>query len=149
ILSVEIVIIALGEVSGEKMLIQVITISIVALVATIGVYGMVALLVRLDDIGYRLIKSSDQKGLMTMIGNGLVKALPVIIRILTVAGTVALLLVSGGIFAHKVPYLHQFLPNLLSVFRELLFGILAGLIAMALVSAGKMIFPKESMGKQG
>lgn len=77
-----------------------------------------------------------------MTGNSLVKALPVIIRVLTVAGTVALLLVSGGIFAHKVPYLHHFLPDLVSVFRELLFGILAGLTALGLVSAAKKIFSK-------
>ncbi|RFZ91063.1 DUF808 domain-containing protein [Mucilaginibacter conchicola] len=142
ILSVEIVIIALGEVTAEQILIQVITVSIVALLATIGVYGLVAILVRLDDIGYRLIKSSNNKGLMTMIGKGLVKALPIIIRILTVAGTAALLLVSGGIFAHKIPYLHHFLPDLITVLREFLFGIAAGLIALGSIWAARKMFSK-------
>ena len=76
------------------------------MIATVGVYGIVALIVRMDDAGYNLIKKSDGKGFLSALGNGLVNALPVIIKLLSVVGTLALLLVSGGIFSHNIDFLH-------------------------------------------
>ncbi|TWR31491.1 DUF808 domain-containing protein [Mucilaginibacter pallidiroseus] len=140
ILSVEIVIIALGSVTQENLTIQIITVSVVALLATIGVYGIVALIVRMDDAGYKLIKSNNDKGFLSSLGHLLVKALPVIIKILGVVGTIALILVSGGIFAHNVEFLHHVLPNLPSIIKELLLGIAAGLIAFAVITGAKSVF---------
>jgi len=145
ILSIEIVIIALGTVIDETLTIQIITVAAVALLATVGVYGIVALIVRMDDAGYKLIKRANNKGFLAKLGALLVKSLPVIIRILSVVGTIALILVSGGIFAHNIDQLHHVLPDLTSIIRESLFGIVAGLIAVALITGGKKLF---ALGKK-
>jgi predicted DNA repair protein MutK len=137
ILSIEIVIIALGSVTDKSLSIQIITVSVVALLATIGVYGIVALIVRMDDTGYKLMNHAHNKGILSAIGSLLVKLLPVIIRILAVVGTIALILVSGGIFVHNIEYFHHLLPNLPSVIKELSIGLVAGLIAVIIITAGK------------
>src|SRR5690554_6777334 len=111
ILSVEIVIIALSAVAGQPMLTQILTVCVVAFLATVGVYGVVALIVRMDDVGYKLIRHSKNKGFLTKAGQLLVRALPVIIRLLSVIGTIALLMVSGGIFDHNIDALHQLLDR--------------------------------------
>ncbi|TCC94722.1 DUF808 domain-containing protein [Pedobacter hiemivivus] len=139
ILSVEIVIIALGTVLEKSLMLQILTVSIVALLATIGVYGIVALIVRMDDVGHKLIKRSNDKGLFAGIGLLLVKSLPVIIRMLSVVGTIALILVSGGIFVHNIEYLHHLLPNVASIIKEFAIGMAAGLIAIAVLTVGKKI----------
>jgi predicted DNA repair protein MutK len=139
ILSIEIVIIALGSVTEKSLAIQVITVSIVAFLATIGVYGIVAIIVRMDDAGYKLIKRFHNKGFFSAMGVLLVKSLPVIIKLLSVVGTIALILVSGGIFAHNIEYLHHLLPNLPSMIRELMIGLVAGLIMVAILTGGRKI----------
>jgi len=144
ILSVEIVIIALGTVLDELITIQIITVSVVAILATIGVYGIVALIVRMDDAGYKLIKSSNDKGFLGGLGQLLVKSLPLIIRILSVGGTIALILVSGGIFVHNINYFHHFLPNIPSIVKEFGLGLVAGLIAVGLFTLGQKIFSKKA-----
>lgn len=140
ILSVEIVIIALGSVVGKSIAIQILTVSVVALLATVGVYGLVALIVRMDDIGFNLIKRSNGKGLWSKLGHTLVKALPVVIKLLGFIGTIALLLVSGGIFAHNIEYLHHFLEQLPAILKEFLLGALGGLIVLVLVKGFKRLF---------
>ena len=137
ILSVEIVIIALGTVLERNLTIQILTVSVVALLATIGVYGIVALIVRMDDLGYKFIKQSNDSGFLGGIGNLLVKSLPVIIRILSIVGTIALILVSGGIFIHNIDFLHHLFPQVASIVKEFAIGLLAGLIALAIAAAGK------------
>ncbi len=140
ILSIEIVIIALGSVLDKSLAIQILTVSVVAVIATIGVYGIVALIVRMDDLGYKLIKKSNSKGLFNAIGVFLVKALPIIIKALAVIGTIALLLVSGGIFDHNIEVIHQFLPEVPDMAKQFVYGIIAGLISVAVVSGGKKIY---------
>jgi len=130
ILSVEIVIIALGTVAEQNTTVQILTVSAVALVATVGVYGLVALLIRTDDAGHKLIKRSAKKGILSTLGHVLVGALPITIRILSVVGTLALLLVAGGIFVHNIPYLHKLLPDLAAPIKEFGVGLVVGL-AMA------------------
>ena len=137
ILSVEIVIIALGTVLEDSLMIQILTVSVVALLATVGVYGIVAIIVRMDDTGYKLIKSSGDKGFFAALGHLLVKALPLIIRILAVVGTIALILVSGGIFVHNIEFFHHFLPNLPSIIKEAGLGLIAGLVAVGLATGVK------------
>lgn len=139
ILSIEIVIIALFTVMDKPLTMQIITVSVVALLATIGVYGIVALIVRMDDAGFLLIKQSKGKGFFNGLGKGLVAALPIIIRVLGVVGTIALLLVSGGIFADKVYQLEHILLSLPDVLRKLVFGLTAGIVALVLVSAVKAL----------
>ncbi len=134
ILSVEIVIIALGTVLNRDITMQAITVSVVAILATVGVYGIVAVIVRMDDLGYKLIKRSNEKGFFNALGILLVKALPVLIKVLSVVGTIALILVSGGIFSHNIHFLHDLLPGMASIIKEFLLGTIAGLIAFAIVS---------------
>jgi len=149
ILSVEIVIIALGTVLGESILFQVIVVSIVALIATIGVYGIVALIVRMDDLGFRLIKMSGNKqGILHIIGRFLVNALPVVIKSLAVIGTIALILVAGGIFVHNIEILHDVLHGWPSVLRDFVIGLSAGLLVLILVGGLKRVFGKLSRKKQ-
>lgn len=137
ILSVEIVIIALSTVLNESLTIQILTVSVVAILATVGVYGIVGLIVRMDDAGFKLIKRYGDTGFMGSLGNILVKALPIIIKILAVVGTIALILVSGGIFSHNIPFLHNFMPNVPAMAKEFLYGLGAGLIVVGLVLAVK------------
>lgn len=140
ILSVEIVIIALGTVLEEKLILQILTVSVVSLLATVGVYGLVALIVRMDDLGFKLIKRSDGKGVFAKLGNVLVKSLPVIIKSFGFIGTIALLLVSGGIFEHNIAYFHHFLPNLPLILKEFGLGLVVGLIVVGMVITFKKLF---------
>lgn len=139
ILSIEIVIIALGTVLKESTAIQILTVSIVALIATVGVYGIVALIVRMDDAGYNLVKRSSNNGFLSRLGNLLIKSLPVIIKLLAIVGTIALILVSGGIFVHNIDYLHHLLPALPAIVKEFGAGLIAGLITVGLVGIVKKI----------
>ncbi|MCF2498208.1 DUF808 domain-containing protein [Dyadobacter chenhuakuii] len=139
ILSVEIVIIALGSVLDQNLTIQILTVATVALVATVGVYGIVALIVRMDDAGHKLIKKSGGKGFFNALGNLLVRALPVIIKILGAVGTVALLLVSGGIFAHNIEFFHHLFPGIPATVKELGIGLVMGLAAFLIFTGFKKV----------
>lgn len=140
ILSVEIVIIALGTVLDKSLPIQIITVSVVAMLATIGVYGIVALIVRMDDAGFKLIRKSRNEGFGASLGKLLVIALPVIIKSLAVIGTIALLMVAGGIFAHNIDYFHHILPTWNSTLREMLIGFGVGLVVVIVITLIKKIF---------
>ncbi len=143
ILSIEIIMIALGAVAEQPILVQIAAVTFVAILATIGVYGIVAMLVRLDDTGFSLIKSANKlrgfkKAIMEQTGLILVASLPKIIKTLSVVGTLAMLLVGGGIFVHNVEAIHHsiaFMPLLLG---ELLIGLVVGLIALG---AEKLVHP--------
>ena len=143
ILSVEIVIIALGVVYEKELTIQILVVSFVALIATVGVYGVVALIVRMDDLGLRLIKlSKGNKNMLFHAGRILVRALPKIVKSLSVIGTIALLLVSGGIFVHKIEFLHHFLEFLPEILRDFIVGLFAGIVVLLIVKLIKLIFKK-------
>jgi hypothetical protein len=138
ILSIEIVIIALGTVVGETLLFQILVVSIVAIIATVGVYGIVAIIVRMDDFGLRLIRMSNgNKNVLSFIGNVLVNALPKIIKSLSVIGTIALLLVAGGIFIHNIEFLHHFLETWPGFIRDFIVGLAVGFLALLVVKAVK------------
>jgi len=139
ILSVEIVIIALSTVLESNLYLQILTVSIVSVIATVGVYGLVALIVRMDDLGFLLIAKSKNKGFVNQLGILLVKTLPIVIKFFAVVGTIALLLVSGGIFSHNIDYLHHVLPTWPSIAKEFAFGIIGGLILLALLAGGKKL----------
>lgn len=139
ILSIEIVIIALGSVLTETLIIQIVTVSVVAILATVGVYGIVALIVRMDDVGNKLIKHANNKGILASLGLMLVKALPIIIRILAVVGTIALILVSGGIFVHNIEFVHHLFPSWPTIVKEFGFGLVAGLAMVVIMTGGKKV----------
>ncbi len=132
ILSIEIVIIALGTVSDQPIGTQIPVVTVVALLATVGVYGLVALLVRMDDAGLRLISRNEGKpSFSTTLGNILVKTLPLLVRALGVIGTVAMILVAGGIFVHNLHFIHDFFAALPAILGELIVGLIVGAIAVA------------------
>ncbi|PJJ08274.1 hypothetical protein CLU83_1529 [Flavobacterium sp. 1] len=144
ILSAEIVIIALGTVLEKPLLSQIVVVSIIAILATVGVYGIVAMIVRMDELGYKLIKhSTKESSLSYRIGNLLVQALPKVIKSLAVIGTIALLLVAGGIFVHNIDFLHHLFPQLPSVVKEFSFGLIIGFIVLAIVTVFKKIIRKK------
>jgi predicted DNA repair protein MutK len=144
ILSVEIVIIALGTVLEEPLLSQIAVVSIIAILATVGVYGIVAMIVRMDELGLKLIKrSTSERSISYKIGNLLVLALPKVIKSLSVIGTIALLLVAGGIFVHNIDFLHHLFPQLPSIVKEFSFGLIIGFIVLGIVTVFKKIIGKK------
>jgi predicted DNA repair protein MutK len=149
ILSVEIIIIALGTLAKEGLSTQIPVVTIIALLATVGVYGIVALIVRMDDAGYQLINNSkNENSFKAKLGGVLVAALPKVIKSLTVIGTIALLLVSGGIFAHNVDFLHGLFSAIPSILTEFFLGLGVGIVVLVVVNlvlkVKKRLFPKSS-----
>ena len=150
ILSVEIVIIALGTVIGKSISSQIAVVSIVAIIATVGVYGIVALIVRMDELGFKLIAlSSKERSLSKTVGNILVQALPKVIKSLAFIGTIALILVAGGIFVHNIEFLHHIFPQWPSIIKEFSFGLLFGGIVLGVVNLLKKMFGKNEFPKMG
>jgi predicted DNA repair protein MutK len=144
ILSAEIVFIALGTVVEEDLSIQVPVVTVVALIATIGVYGLVALLVRMDDFGYNLIaKSKSENTTKAKFGLFLVNTLPLIIKGLTFFGTLAMVLVGGGIYVHNVHAIHDWVHSIPTILGEFLIGLVVGAIAVAFVTIFKKIIGKK------
>ncbi len=141
ILSIEIVIIALSTVVDAPLATRILVVTIVALLATVGVYGIVALIVRMDDYGYRLIQMNpEEDSFSDKVGKVLVNALPWVIKGLFVVGTLALLLVSGGIFNHNIEFIHHLIPGLPTILKEFILGLTVGLIALMALNLIKMIF---------
>ena len=128
ILSIEIVVIALGTVIEQPLIMQIIAVTIVAFVATIAVYGIVALLVRMDDVGFYLIQTSPENSFKDSVGDMLVAGLPKIIKTLAVVGTIAMLLVAGGIFTHNIEYLHHLHAESFHFMPALVFNMLLGIV---------------------
>ena len=143
ILSIEIVIISLSTVEGSELAVKIIVVTLIALLATVGVYGLVALIVRMDDMGYKLIK--EKKNNFTRnLGIGLVKALPIVIKVLNVVGTVALVLVAGGIFTHNIDVLHEWLHLTPTFLNDAIVGLVVGAIALALMTVLKKLTKKTT-----
>lgn len=148
ILSVEIVIIALGTVVERPLGIQIAVVSLIALIATVGVYGLVALIVRIDEFGYKLIAlNPEDNTLSDKIGRFLVSALPVLIRIIGFVGTIALLLVAGGIFSHNIEFFHHLLPTWPGIVKDFLFGLGVGIVCLIPMLIFKKIRSKSDSGK--
>ena len=133
ILSAEIIVIALGTVADAPFMQRVLTLALVAVVMTIGVYGLVASIVKLDDLGFWLRKKSA--AILKVLGNGLVLAAPWLMKFLSVAGTVAMFLVGGGILAHGIAPLHHRIEPLgaAAPLANMGIGLIAGAIALALI----------------
>lgn len=121
ILSLEIIVIALGIVRGHPQLTQIAVVSLIAFMMTCGVYGLVAGIVKLDDLGFYLQRKSQGKGALSFLGNGLVAMAPKLMKVLTVVGTVAMFLVGGGIIEHSLPMIHHWTLALNAPFAALTF----------------------------
>lgn len=103
VLSIEILSIALGAVKDAPLLNQFITLSLVAFLVTVGVYGLVAAIVRMDDVGFYLEKKRSK--LAKAVGIKIIQAAPLLMKALTVIGTAAMLMVGGSIMFHTIPVL--------------------------------------------
>ncbi len=143
ILSVEIIIIALGSVGDQPLLTKILVVTIIALVATVGVYGIVALIIRMDEFGAKLIDMNDKENSISdKIGGFLVSALPKVIKSLSVIGTIALLLVSGGIFVHNLHFFHDLFPNIPGILVEFLIGLVVGFLVLLIIKLGTTLWKK-------
>jgi uncharacterized protein len=110
ILSAEIVTISLGTVAQAPFSSQVMVLSTVAILITVGVYGLVATIVKLDDMGLHLVKQAEARGgsaWRSLLGRGLLAGAPKLMKALSVLGTVAMFLVGGGIMLHGLPMAHE------------------------------------------
>jgi predicted DNA repair protein MutK len=154
ILSAEIIVLSLGVMTAgtpPPFLNQVLVLVSIALAMTIGVYGLVAGIVKLDDLGLWL---SRRGGVVAMLGRGIVVAAPWLMKTLSVVGTVAMFLVGGGILVHNIPALHHFVVGITpqgvaGVLVSNLGGLVVGVVAGAVVLGGVVLFQKVRGGSAG
>jgi predicted DNA repair protein MutK len=167
ILSAEIVAITLGTVAEATFTTQVAVLSGIAAIMTIGVYGLVAGIVKLDDAGLHLSRKPDGggfAGVQRAIGRGILRLAPYLMKFLSIAGTAAMFLVGGGILTHGIPVVHHWIESaaqaaggvsgiggVLGVITPIalngIAGMVAGAICVAVVSLVRKVWParrKES-----
>ncbi|THB27808.1 DUF808 domain-containing protein [Providencia sp. MGF014] len=154
VLSAEIIAITLGIVSSTTFINQVAVLSIIAIVMTIGVYGLVAGIVKLDDLGFYLQKKTSS--LLKNGGNSLIYATPYLMKTLSVVGTAAMFMVGGGILTHGISYISEWITEIsftatltpiigstmqfiLPTIINLFFGLVTGLILVAIISLFKKL----------
>jgi uncharacterized protein len=157
ILSAEIIVISLGVIKHLPITTQILVLSLIAIAMTIGVYGLVALIVKLDDFGLWLIKRSQRYSINKLkatlqqnIGLCILKFAPYLMKALTVLGTAAMFMVGGSIVLHGVEALHYSIANLLALIHSSILKILtaslidfiAGIIIGAMVYGGVLIITK-------
>ncbi|MBS4089536.1 DUF808 domain-containing protein [Pseudomonas rustica] len=142
ILSAEIIAITLGTVADASLTQQVVVMSGIAIVMTVGVYGLVAGIVKLDDLGLWLTQKTGQAA--KKIGSGILSAAPYMMKTLSVVGTAAMFLVGGGILTHGVPVVHHWIEGVgaaaggagfaVPMLLNGVAGIIAGAVVLAVVS---------------
>ncbi|WP_375748792.1 DUF808 domain-containing protein [Vibrio sp. HN007] len=151
ILSAEIIVIALGTVQGASTTTQIAVVSFIAVLMTVGVYGLVAGIVKLDDLGFYLLDKGKSTGLKAMLGESLVSFAPKLMRFLTIVGTAAMFLVGGGIVVHGVPAVHHLIEPILyqlphiaiiEAIVPIIFNGLVGMISGLMVVGASTIFRK-------
>jgi uncharacterized protein len=139
ILSAEIIVISLGTVAGKALGTQAAVLAAIAIVMTVGVYGLVAAIVKMDDAGLWLTRR-HASGLLHQLGRGLLALAPPLMKLLGVVGTAAMFLVGGGILVHEWPWLHHTVEGLIGkawwaeMLSSLVVGVLAGAVVLLLVS---------------
>jgi hypothetical protein len=143
VLSAEIIAITLGAVAQAAFLTQVLVLCGIAVVMTVGVYGFVAGIVKLDDFGLWLTRRT---GAAAALGRAILRAAPWLMKGLSIAGTAAMFLVGGGILTHGLPVLHHAIMGIIGSLQatalsvaaaalDALVGLVAGALSLALVSA--------------
>lgn len=171
VLSAEIIVITLGTVGESPFMTKLIVLVAIAILMTIGVYGLVAGIVKLDDLGLWLARSGNGDGnesshgtnslsLKQRVGNWILAAAPVLLKLLSIVGTVAMFLVGGGILVHNVGPLHHALESVTDWCAEVdgigailsslaaavfngLVGLLGGAVILLVVTGVKRIWPKS------
>ena len=168
ILSAEIIVIALGTVATQTFGLQVAVLAGIALLMTVGVYGLVAGIVKLDDAGLALAgrPGGGFNHALRALGRGIVGASPWLMKFLSVAGTIAMFLVGGSILSHGMPFLHHgaeafvawlgALPGVAGVLSalgptlfDLVVGFVAGTIIVAAVSVVRRFVPSRRNAAAG
>ena len=164
ILSAEIIVIALGTVQDAELAVRIGVVSVIAAAMTVGVYGLVAGIVKLDDVGIYLMEKTGESrmaALQRWLGEKILSFAPVMMKTLSVVGTAAMFLVGGGIIAHGLPLLAEWLhdiedythalpvaSDLFSGLATLVFnavtGIVAGGVLVGLQSLVKRLRPKKA-----
>jgi predicted DNA repair protein MutK len=139
ILSAEIIVITLGTVASHPFMTQVSVLVLIAVLMTVGVYGIVAGIVKLDDLGLYLSKKG---GAVATIGGVILRAAPILMKTLSVAGTIAMFMVGGSILMHGIPGWHHVVEGIthalpavpgLATISGMLIDAIAGVIAGALI----------------
>jgi predicted DNA repair protein MutK len=162
VLSAEIIVIALETVAASDFTTRVAVLVAIALLMTVGVYGLVAAIVKLDDFGAKLIRSGDSSGPMNAqqrMGTWILAGSPYLMKTLSIVGTIAMFLVGGGILAHGFHQIQEtikavvdplaqgdaplrFLGTIAKSTLEGLVGLVGGLVVLVVVTAGKNIYKK-------
>jgi predicted DNA repair protein MutK len=154
ILSAEIVAIALGTVADAPFLTRLVVLAGLGLLMTIGVYGLVAGIVKLDDLGLYLTEKGRAAGTsgtaQRAVGAAILRAAPILMKLLSIAGTAAMFLVGGGILTHGIPGLHDWIHHqgerlhgvpgaglVIATLGDVVVGVLAGVLALLVVTAAK------------
>lgn len=150
ILSFEIIVISLSLLDNSDFLTKLFVLISVGILTTIFVYGIVAFIIKLDDIGFYLQEKRSE--ILQKIGDGFVKAMPYIIKVIGVLGTIAMLAVGGGIIAHETHILSSFSETLKAVplggfFSEILLGAIIGYIVVLVVPIFSKIAKKVKLSK--
>ena len=141
VLSAEIIVIALGTVAGQPFASQVAVLAGIGLIMTVGVYGIVAGIVKMDDVGFYLLTKAN--AVARWVGQVLVLAAPKLMKALTVIGTVAMFMVGGGILSHGIPPVHHAIEGIaaaagliggvLSLGLDIVVGLIGGALALVVV----------------
>lgn len=163
ILSAEIIVIVLGTVQAMPMLTQILTLSGLAIAFTVGVYGLVAGIVKLDDLGLHLVNAGNKA--KETIGKGLLLFAPFLMKSLSVIGTIAMFLVGGGILMHDVPFMHHLQESLVQTagtlagaesllvaltptLNSLVFGFIAGGLCLLIWTLISKLLPQNKSTTQ-
>ncbi|MGB4860218.1 MAG: DUF808 domain-containing protein [Dokdonella sp.] len=156
VLSAEIIVISLGVVASQPFVNQVMVLVLIALAITVGVYGVVGAIVKLDDAGLYLAKSDSEGALGNVLrafGRGLVTFAPWLMKGLSVVGTIAMFLVGGGILVHAITPLHHLiesfspaglLGSIVAQLSNALVGVITGTIVLAMVTGFQKLRGKKS-----
>ena len=152
ILSAEIIVISLGTIAGADLLRQFTVLVVIALVMTVGVYGLVGGIVKLDDAGLALTRSSAPASLSHRLGRLLLAGAPKLMKFLSVAGTAAMFLVGGSILVHGIGALHHFIEPYkavtagwaITMLYDAVVGIVAGAIVLGAVSLLAKLWPRKA-----
>lgn len=158
ILSAEIVVISLGTVAAASFITKVTVLSVIAIAMTVGVYGLVAFIVKIDDIGLHLTEQASN--FKQRIGRGLLAFAPILMKTLSVVGTAAMFLVGGGIINHAIPFVHHFTEDTVEYVQDIptmgsivgavtptlmnfAVGILAGVLVVIVVMLVQKVWSKS------